>query len=359
MKKILLGLSLIFILGCSAKTDENGFYIEGRNIGIHKETKTKYNKEGFDINGWNEKFINKETKTKYDKEGFDYFGFNKDKINKETGTNYDINGWDCSGFNEKGIHKITGFNFDEKGYTQKMSFYSTDIFINKFLERPYVVSLSSLSKDEKEYFKTDDDKFEGITYIGRSYYSDLPHIALAASTAMSSKKLAELTQNSEHYKEAYKAANNLLEMIKDKFFIDIVTNYSQDNKVKSYFIFTFFSPEKQYNLKAIELLVNGNIIKINDYFLNSNNLEMDFSYFSHKLPVYLNQVEVPITDNIFNLFAKMEKNQKIEVRILTDEADNRFTWTNKIEKDKGLAIGLGRHYKMLNTKNKDRKNIIF
>ena len=130
---------------------------------------------------------------------------------------------------------------------------------------------------------------------------------------MGSIQLAERTQKSEDYEEVYEETNNLLEMIKDKFFIDIVTNYSQDNKVKSSFIFTFFSPEKQYNLKAMELLVNGNIIKINDYFLNSNNLEMVFSYFPHKLPVYLNQVEVPITDNIFNLFAKMEKNQKLKL----------------------------------------------
>lgn len=369
MKKFLLGLALILILGCTDKTDKNGFYIEGKNIGIHKETKTKYDINGYDINGYDKdnfgkdgwsknKNINKETKTKYDKDGYDYYGFNKDKINRDTGTNYNIDGWDKDGFNKKGINKITGFNFNERGYTQEIFFYNKGLFTKKMIEKPYVFFLNSMSDDKKEYFMTEDDKFEGITYMGKSYNYDLSLLALTTSSAKRSMEIAKKTQKSADYKKAYEYVDEVLEMIKGKFYIDIITNYSPDDKVKSFFTFTFFSPEKQHNLKSIELLVNENIVKIDNYLFDSNNIEIDYSFHSEKLPLYLNQVKIPVTDNLFDLFAKMEKNKTIEVRVLNNE-DNRFMWTNKIEKNKGLAIGLGRHYKMENLKDKDRKHRIF
>ncbi|WP_051532651.1 hypothetical protein [Fusobacterium perfoetens] len=333
MKKILLGLSLIFILGCSDRTDKNGFYITGENKGIHKETKTKY-----------------------DKEGYDCYGFNKDKINKYTGTNYDIDGWDISGFNEKGINKTTGFNFNEKGNTQEIFSYPVDIFTHEMVKKPYF--LDSFSGGEKEYFKTDDDKFEGITYVGKSYSYDLINVAITTKLAKTSMELAEKRKLESDYKVAYENINKALEIIKNKFYIDIITNYSPSKEVESYFIFTFFSPQKEHDLKSVELLVNGNIIKIDNYLLYSNNIEINYTLLTEKLPMYLNQVKIPVTDNLFNLFAKMEKDKKIEVRILTD-IDNRFTWINKIEKDKGLPIGLGRHYKLKNSKDVAREIVIF
>lgn len=372
MKKILLGLSLFFILGCSDKTDENGFYIEGKNIGINKETKTEYdihgfNKDGFDKenfgrDGWSKnKNINKDTKTEYDKNGFDYYGFNKDKINRDTGTSYNIEGFNKEGFNEKGINKITGFSFDNEGFTQERYFYQIEAFAEKILLNPQISSLSSFS-NRKDYFMTKDDKFEGITYIGRSYGSDLNNLAIMTMTAETSMDLAKITKKSVDYQRANESINEILEMIKGKLYIDIITNYSPDDKVKSYFTFTFFSPEKQYNLKLTEILIDKNMIKIENSLFNSTNFEMDYSFKVEKLPLYFNQVKIPLTDDLFNLFAQMEKNKKIEVRILTNE-DNRFVWINKNEKDKGLAIGLGRHYKMLYPseylKNAERTSRIF
>ena len=52
-----------------SKYDSNGFDING----LHKDTKTKYDSNDFNING-----LHKDTKTKYDSNGFDKDGKNKD-----------------------------------------------------------------------------------------------------------------------------------------------------------------------------------------------------------------------------------------------------------------------------------------
>lgn len=80
MKKILLSLLLINLLGCGDKTNENGFYIEGKDIGIHKETKTKYDINGYDINGYNSQGYNKNG---YDKDGLDKNGYDKNGVFQE------------------------------------------------------------------------------------------------------------------------------------------------------------------------------------------------------------------------------------------------------------------------------------
>lgn len=107
------------------KYDYFGYDVDGFNIkkfnkdGIHKITKTKYDEEGFNIKGYNKygfdrKGIHKSTHTKYNLEGFDIAGynkdgFNKDKLHKDTLTEYDLNGFNYEGYNSKGYNK-RGFN---------------------------------------------------------------------------------------------------------------------------------------------------------------------------------------------------------------------------------------------------------
>ena len=369
MKRILMVLSLLMFIACSDKTDDKGFYTEGKNIGIHKETKTEYDKDGYDKDGfdnekfgrdgWNKnKYINKETKTEYDKDGYNYYGFDKEGINRDTGTNYNTEGWDRYGFNEKGINKTTGFSFNSLGSPQQSSFYQTEILAEKLISKPYIFNIGMMYPPEKKYFSTRDDKFEGVNYIGRSYNYDFTLLALKAARTKTSMEIGVRTKKNSDYKKAAEANREVLEMIEGKFYIDIITNYSPDDKVNSYFTFTFFTPEKQYGSKSVELLIDDNILAIDNYSFDSNNMEMDYSFHIEKLPLYLNQVKIPVTDELFNLFAKMEKDKKIEVRVLNNE-DNRFTWINQMEENKGLATGLGRHYRMKypseSLKNKERK----
>ena len=117
MKKILLGLILIFILGCTDKTDKNGFYTEGENIGLHKKTKTffnkeGYNKDGFNINGWSKDGINIETRLKYDSNGYDIYGYD---VNGFNAMGYDSNGFDKDGWSKDGINIETKTFFNKNG----------------------------------------------------------------------------------------------------------------------------------------------------------------------------------------------------------------------------------------------------
>ncbi|MGD9685365.1 MAG: hypothetical protein AB7U43_00045 [Desulfobacter sp.] len=89
--------------------------------GIHAETGTPYNCDGFSSG-----YIHKDTGIKYDtdgfnfwghnvegfdRDGFDEYGFNHDGINLDTGTLFDSNG-----FNKDNIHKNTGTEYDDEGY---------------------------------------------------------------------------------------------------------------------------------------------------------------------------------------------------------------------------------------------------
>ena len=80
MKKILISFFMAFLLtSCMDKVDERGFYLEGKHIGLNKITKTIYDKEGYDIEGYNKYGFDR---TGYDKQGFNSLGFDKNGINR-------------------------------------------------------------------------------------------------------------------------------------------------------------------------------------------------------------------------------------------------------------------------------------
>ena len=116
--------------------------------GIHRDTGTKYDKDGYDIDGFdkdgynirgfNKYDIHRDTGNEYDKDGYDVDGYDKDGYNRrgfdaegiygKTGTKYDENGFDVNGlpcpkynirgFNPYGIHRKTGTKYDIRGFDQ-------------------------------------------------------------------------------------------------------------------------------------------------------------------------------------------------------------------------------------------------
>lgn len=119
----------------SERYDDNGFNDKSR---VHKDTRTKFNPEGYDWegydikgynkDGWNRDGINKFTNGKYDKTGYDKDGFNKFGLNRQNkrrdGRNflgYDDEGYDEKGFhkngwNKRGINKFTKTKYDKEGW---------------------------------------------------------------------------------------------------------------------------------------------------------------------------------------------------------------------------------------------------
>ena len=149
MKKIILSLLLVLILGCTDKTDTKGFYIEGKNRGIHKETKTKYDKDGYNYKGFNKDGYNAEGYDEegfdlqgydeegfdlqgYDKDGYNYKGFNKDGYNAE---GYDEEGFDLQGYDKDGFNKggFTRYGFNKKNEFEKNKFYKYKFEESKFI----------------------------------------------------------------------------------------------------------------------------------------------------------------------------------------------------------------------------------
>ncbi len=112
----------------------NGYNSVGWNSsGINRNTGTKYDRDGYrmdgfdkndwdkygyDRNGWNSERMNRTTHAEYDASGYDYFGYDKDGFKK--------GGFDKDGFNKKGLDKDgfdkDGFNkkgFDKDGFNKK------------------------------------------------------------------------------------------------------------------------------------------------------------------------------------------------------------------------------------------------
>jgi hypothetical protein len=114
------------------KYDEAGF---GEDDGLHRDTGTMFNPEGFDCDGRDDEG--------YDVNGYNESGFNRDGINRRTGNEFDIyghtedgsryneDGYDCNGYDEEGyneegydsegfdsdgIHCDTGTEYNEDGY---------------------------------------------------------------------------------------------------------------------------------------------------------------------------------------------------------------------------------------------------
>ena len=109
--------------------DSNGF----NYYGIHRDTGTEYDEQGYDINGFDDCGIYK-TGGFYDEEGYNRLGYNengwnRDGIYETTGTIYDSDGYKIDGYNEEGynrggwnkegIHKDTKTIYNEEGWTNE------------------------------------------------------------------------------------------------------------------------------------------------------------------------------------------------------------------------------------------------
>lgn len=359
MKKILIILLTIILFGCMDKTDERGFYIEGEKIGYHKETKTLYDKngydkDGFDKKGWSKSGINKETKTQYDKDGFNQQGWNKDNINKETKTLYDIEGFDVNSWNKDGINKNTGYTFNENGLTKfliKPFFLGEDV-----LKKPYDIeyNLSELTK-KISFFKINDE-FVGTYYISKSYEPILTDLAFNMHLIETTLKLKHPTL--EILKSTETQINEFKEKI-NNIYLDIYILENKDKKINPYLNITFCSLDKIYNIKDVEFLINDEIVKLPIKYTDTlNTLTLNYvgMNFTPSTNIYFNQARIDLTDEVFDILAKLKIDEEISIRVLTDDKDIRFNWINKLicSDDKlyikGLPAGLGYYYNLKNNK---------
>ncbi len=123
--------TLILILTACEMYDANGF----NDAGIHQDTGTRYNPDGYDANGFDAGGYNADgydargydaggyDADGYDARGYDPGGYDADGYDKrgyDAGgydkDGYDTRGYDASGFNAEGKHRDTGTEYDQYGY---------------------------------------------------------------------------------------------------------------------------------------------------------------------------------------------------------------------------------------------------
>lgn len=152
MKKILISLFLlVFLTSCMDKVDERGFYIEGKNIGINKMTKSIYDNEGYDINGYNKYGFDK---TGYDKKGYNSLGFDKNGINKK-GYDKDGNYHNKYKFDRMLEEKSFGFDSAKEYMVKRFSLKNTYMYSAGKGEFETTKDYNSrLQSDQRKYLNT-------------------------------------------------------------------------------------------------------------------------------------------------------------------------------------------------------------
>lgn len=323
MKKILFGLSFLFIFGCMNKTDENGFYIEGKNMGIHKQTKTEYdkegyNKEGFNELGWNKIGMNRETNSMYDKNGYNINGWNNEFLNKETKSKYDKEGYNINGFNMKGINKETKTIFDREGNTLYLKMKELNLRYNNssFLS----LNSGNIIIPQKLRYVYDNDDFDGTTWKSNHFKVEKALLTLKENNLILSKELAYSTKNQKDYLRYKKNNIEFLQDLKDTISIDIQSRLALNNELTSHVIFGIFTLEKVNTVDEINILLpSSKIITIkNIEKIISKRQIIDYGtplIQPKYLNAYSNEIYVSFTKDLFDLFSKLEKDEVIKIRL--------------------------------------------
>lgn len=361
MKKILFGLSFLFIFGCMNKTDKNGFYIEGKNIGVHKETKTEYdkegyNKEGFNELGWNKIGMNRETNSIYDKEGYNINGWNNEFLNKETKTEYDKEGYNINGFNVKGINKETKTIFDREGNTLYLKMKELNLrYSNSSF--PSLNSGNIIVPQELRYVYYEDD-FDGTTWKSNHFKVKKGFLALTESTLITSKKVAYLRKNQEDYLNYEKDRIEFLQALKDTISIDIQSQLSLSNELTSHVIFGIFTLEKVNTVDEISILLASSKIitikNIENVISKRQIIDYGTSLMQPRhLNTYSNEIYVFFTKELFDLFSRLEKDEVIKIRLTINNEKHDIVYKNNFTEKEGIYIPLMKYYELSsNKKNK-------
>lgn len=277
MRKILLGFILIFILGCSDKTDENGFYIEGKNIGIHKETKTKYNKEGYNKGGFTRYGLNKENK--FDKNKFYKYKFEESKYIREEIQKYkEVQKFLFTGINSffkeneelnKKLKELKKGDFETtKEFKERYNNLSKlieksneniiDIKKEYYIIYPYEEIEGKYDADNEEWiFSKEIDGFSNSIYLGNSNYLEIMNSPIKINTILKmNRELAKqkqketinirfLATDTSKLKSTY--ISNVDEYVRSNFTIELrsydITYFTA--KIVGYQIFTGYGTEQK------------------------------------------------------------------------------------------------------------------
>lgn len=158
MKKFLISfLLLVFLTACGDKTDERGFYITGKNIGMNKITNSMYDEEGYNIDGYNKYGFNKDG---YDKKGYNSLGFDKNGINKR-------------GYDKEGIYH-NEYRFNKMMEEGSLNFETAKEYMVKrySLKNTYMYSAGkSEFETTKEYIhRLENDQKKYLNFLINSYF---------------------------------------------------------------------------------------------------------------------------------------------------------------------------------------------
>ena len=217
MKKIFIVLLTFFLIGCMDKTDERGFYTSGKKIGYNKETGTLYDKDGYNVNGWN----------------------------------------------KEGINKETGYNFDKEGKVEKIKKNNYYDYIPKDIKEFKNIRTASLG-DSLEYKENPSaqikDEFYGNVFMSLSFFEPIVNSNIALYLIEITNALSKFSK-SKPDKEIGKEKEELFKKVSvvlNTAYLDLYTGIKVKDEIVSHLVLTFSSLNKISDIKKVEFLIKNN-----------------------------------------------------------------------------------------------------
>ena len=241
--------------------DKNGYDRNGFDVtGIHKDTLAEYDpdgydmwgedREGFDRNGFDREGIHKDTKDEYDPEGFDKDGYDKEE--------FDRDGFDKFGYNREGFNK-EGYN--RKGYNKEG--INRAGFDKKGIHKDTLTEYDTDGYDKDGYDK-EGYNIEGIDRTGKNREERNKIQKKQRATWLGLRRKAETLVKGEMTIEEYimKSKMSIVELIefakKNNLSADVIRGLHRF--IKPYQIYTRPFSKKEY-LSSTTLIIDEKAVK--------------------------------------------------------------------------------------------------
>lgn len=225
-------------------------------------------------------------------------------------------GFDPKEWDEYSLNKETHTIFNKYGDTKfLMSTQLNTIFIPaESLDSKYNV----LKKEGKEY------------WVARESFS-------ALSTYMNELQL----KNGEEITAINKT-------LISKFFIDITLNEPIDDKLTNTMNLITFSKEEYPKITKVYFIIGGEKFVLDNFYLNTP------KFLGEKSKLYMNDIKVPFTNELFKALIKLKYQNKITLKLVSKEETYEYTYLYEPNEKGGLHIPLMK-YEELHTKHPKRE----
>lgn len=127
---------------------------------------------------------------------------------------------------------------------------------------------------------------------------------------------------------------NINKSLISKFFIDITLNEPVGDKVENTMNLVTFSKEEYPKITRIYLIIGETKIVLDNFYINTP------KFLGEKSNLYMNDIKVPFTDELFKVLIKLKYQNKITLKLVSKDETYEYTYLYEPNEKGGLHIPL-------------------